>query len=731
MAQEPIQELKRTEQLKGGVQSGDFIGEFSAIARSTNQLGELGASIAQQSSLELNKQMGYEAGLNPKGNVFAGFGKSADAYKASYNASAQSTLGLEGHKALLKSQVEMQSLNRISQDNIHSYAERNSQMISDVLKNAPNDIKNNLRLQLNESLINSTAKLQVKLATQQHQDTVNEANSYNKTALVNIYESAFSGEDKTSKALVSQFIEHNERNKEGFIIRGDQLESLKSQAKITYWSGILNKDSNKMINENRFAELKSNLNDIKMEGLNESEQQSVKENVIKHIKFAQELKVNSQSELYSDMSLKIAGGTDYPDDWTNAKHELSPTNYNKLAKSKLLFSSKKNKHDSELIAASRDFKTTKLGSYSKDVITEVFNEAVNAKLKENPAMDEPTAKAEVAITAGTPIKSYVDSINRDILTGNSDLAASASATLKVFQSQNKGQLLNITEKAKAKLGLFDSFHDTGGVSAEEAYQKATESTNLDSNLLKSRNEEYAEYSSDNLSDTSSKAKKARNLFGLTNFPFGIGNTPLTQQNVMSREALTLHHNYFNLTGSIDVADKLTSDALAVKYQPTSINGGKEQSLMPITSKYENSPDWQRAIWSDASNDISQSFSIMKKQFDKGDVSYYYEFDKDSQSIPPKVIKHFRNKATQNFQLRIDTPAGGVTQNGNQYEITLQNNQASNLLFDLLPLAANGKYIYISNDNRINENFITQKRKDKNDLSKALNEMEFIDIALRN
>jgi len=566
MAQEKLPEFQRTEQLKGGVASGNFIGEFAAIAASTNQLGELGADIAQKASLELNEKMGYEAGQDPKGNVFAGFGKSADAYKASYNASAQSTLALQGHKALLDSQIEMLSLNRLSQENIDSYTKNNSEMISDLLQNAPDEIKGHLGLQLHESLINSSSKLQIKLANQEHKDSVAQANAYNNTTVAQIYDTAFSNNEnaiKSAKKLTEEFIQHNQSNREAFIIDDKQLASLTSQAKITLWSGILSKQAVDALNDpagEKIAPFLDELSTKNIEGLNLSEQQSVKEAVLKKVKFDQSLKNQNQQVIYQDKLQQVKNNTLTSDSYLDASVRLKPELFSKFKTAAFQQASKTQKKEERINATIKDINSSNFANYSPSEKNEAFRQLLDKHMKENPNQSKLDAVAGILSHSAGGIPEVTHSVNQSFLTGNADEVNSNVRLVDTIGTEHAANLPLTTKAAaimamyKAEVGAKD-INKTDQEVLDEVRRIVTSKTNDEVAAL---NEGYRQHIALSYPKISDKQGLVHNLFGLGGF-FGRESSQIFNFVGASKRALSLYEaNWKMFNGNSSLASVLTS-----------------------------------------------------------------------------------------------------------------------------------------------------------------------------
>ena len=71
-------------------------------------MSDIGSSIAQTASNTLAENLGYTAGLNPKGDLslpsFTEFDRN---FAKSYQAQAQATLGLQANKLLSDAHIEM------------------------------------------------------------------------------------------------------------------------------------------------------------------------------------------------------------------------------------------------------------------------------------------------------------------------------------------------------------------------------------------------------------------------------------------------------------------------------------------------------------------------------------------------------------------------------------------------------------------------------------------------
>lgn len=632
MAQEQLPEYQKSEQVKGGVASGDFIGEFAAIAASTNQLGELGADIAQKASMQLNEKMGYEAGLDPKGNVFAGFGKSAEAYKASYNASAQSTLALQGHKALLDSQVEMLSLNRLSQENIDQYTANNSEMISDLLQNAPNEIKGHLGLQLHESLINSSSKLQIKLANQQHKDTVAKANAYNNTTVAQIYDIAFSNNEnaiESAKKLTEEFISHNESNREAFIIDDKQLASLTSQAKISLWSGILSKQAVDALNDpsgEKIAPFLDSLSTQNIEGLNLSEQQSVKEAVLKKVKFDQSLKNQNQQVIYQDKLQQVKNGTLTSDSYLDASVRLKPELFSKFKTAAFNKAAKTQKKEERVNSAIKDINSSNFANYTPSEKNAAFNQLIEKQMKENPNQSKLDATADILSHSAGGVPEITHSVNQSFLTANADEVNSNIRLIDAIGPEHAANLpLGVREAAiktmyKAEVGAKD-INKTDQEVLDEVRRIITNKSNDEIAAL---NEGYRQHISLSYPKTSDKQGLVHTLFGLGGF-FGRDSTQIFNFVGSSKRALSLYEaNWKMFNGNSALTLTHTQEQLSQAYGDTTVNGEKSFQYLPVNKVMQIPEAATPVIQADIANQLEAQIAPTNEAFKKGNNEFYYE-----------------------------------------------------------------------------------------------------------
>ena len=214
--------LKSTEKLGGPGSAPNFGGAFNTMALTTDTFANLSSKIAMGASQGLAQKWGYEAGLNPTGNMLAPLTDFDKTFQNAYLNQSQNTLSLEANHLLIEGQNQISQSDRLSPDAIKSYSANMKEGLANIYKIAPDSIRGGLELQYESKLMSSEASLNNKLRSQNKSEAADKANAAAITNEQGVYEASMGGNFDTAKALSEVAIAQIKQSEAGGIITHTQ-----------------------------------------------------------------------------------------------------------------------------------------------------------------------------------------------------------------------------------------------------------------------------------------------------------------------------------------------------------------------------------------------------------------------------------------------------------------------------------------------------------------------------
>jgi hypothetical protein len=615
MATEDLKPLNRTTGLGSGVAVTDFHQSVNEFASSANTLGQMGSKMAQTASNAFSEKMGYESGANPTGNLFPSFTESGKHYEEAYKSSAQASLSTKLNSLLSEGQIELAKLPKLTPDAIKSFNENMPKGAQSIFDQAPDDVKVNLKKSFENSMIQINGSLNTKMLTRQKQASHDNQISYGNSKAIGIYDTAKSGQFKAAESELNSVIENNKRSLDAGIIDKKENDALNSQAVMSRNKGAYDNLYDVAISKGEGDDFLYNFSKNKPVELNYQQWEEVKSSLGKKIRVDKFLKESEQQSLISAFKIKDVLT---PDNVITLKDKLSDTQFYKFMYDYKVRSISRIKKEDSIQNTAKVWSDNKGFSALSNKEKSEGLAAITKNIQKNmvdpesgdPLYTEAQAERAAVKSAGGPIPSYVDGVEKQMLSGNGEqMTMSAEAYEDI--NRNHPNNLPLSTKAKATMLAFtDRLQKTGNadLAAQEANQIIS---HKNSEQLEFAAKMVADYGKVNFKTSAKVVAFAKNLNG-------INLNELQSQYEYSYEAKRRFNENLDLTMNESSAKKLTQEEMASLYGHTNVNGKKQLVKFPI-ERTVNMPETKSSaaiINSDIAAQLKSQYAETNRLYDE-------------------------------------------------------------------------------------------------------------------
>jgi hypothetical protein len=180
----------------------DFQGTLDKYGEATNWMSEVGSLVAQKSSDAIATKLGGELGKNPQGELGPSFTNFDKELAQSYAVQAQSTLGLQAHKLIMQSNLELAQQPRLSSEMIAKTQQSTFQGLEKIFSLAPESVRPHLEHQYGSIMINQNEHLVERMLREQKEDQRNNTILASETNAQNAYAFGLSGNIKAGESVI-------------------------------------------------------------------------------------------------------------------------------------------------------------------------------------------------------------------------------------------------------------------------------------------------------------------------------------------------------------------------------------------------------------------------------------------------------------------------------------------------------------------------------------------------
>jgi hypothetical protein len=662
MAQE-IQTLQPQERLSLMTQPQPFISAFESVAKSDTFIGDLGATMAQQASIQYNRNRGLEYGMNPQGDLLPSITQADQAFKEGYLAQSQNTLSLQANQMFNQAEEQLSKSYKLSQGQINEFQSQMSQGLDKIMSVAPTEVRTNLSFQYQRQLDNTASQYRSKLINQAKSDALDAMKVNDKLTDKNINDLATSGKAQDAKALYEGKIKQNLKQFNSGMMTRSEMEASNSSAKITYYQGIYNsqliqleqqtRNDSKESRDQRRGEFLSQFIDYnkRPKDLSADEWTTLGNNTLafqQHLNNMESIAVNYA---FSDLNLKAAQGTITNMDIQSVANMpgVSDTQMNDwLARFKATKAgeSRENSLTSQILSdySNRQVWAETTSDKAKD---NAYFSVVARQAQENPNAMPLQNEAYAASVAGGPVPAFNRVIENYSRSNNPQDMRAASNAYQVVARKEMGNLFGLSKDTTQRLEAFNAITRMNpGMSDDEALQRiriAENRTQDEKKLIQQNWIDQTQGAKGSLATFQSQKKEAKKLLGISGIftSSQMLNESSTTANIMS----ILKSNY-DFVGNYDEALEMTRESVKTIFGESKVNGENYTSMYPL-EKMANLDNSHFFFQRDIVEQLNQKFEQQKVAAQNGLSANYYRIkniDKYDLDIAP--LKPFAERVTQ-------------------------------------------------------------------------------------
>jgi hypothetical protein len=657
----------------------DFQGAVSNYAAATNWMSTMGSYVATKAANERAKQLGTELGKNPQGDVGIPLTEFDEVMQKSYDTQAQATLGLQASKLISDSNLEAASAPRMSSDLIAQTNKKITIGLQNIFKYAPADVRTNLEHQYGGMQISQVHDLGTRLIREQREDRKNNTDYAIQNNAEIAYTAGLKGDEKTGQTaiknsvnLVNSDVGANVRNKADAKERADTVRK-------SFESGKVIHDYEKAKAEGKEAEFTKSIADRKYK-INDVDYNAVTNNLLQYVNHQNNLRSEYESLKLAqyDVALKKDPSSFEANNLlSEIREQLSPLDYQRSVLKQLTALKQNDADQAETTLLKGGWSRAEVFSRAdQKVINKSFDDQVrNNVTNGNMQLDE--AESVVASQAAGPVPRFTNLLNTKLSSINpADIESGLRQMNYLYDAGKGGNLSGVKDEAKAMAGKYQALRRA--YPPQEAAKMAYES-------VYNRTPEQDKILKEKWSNFYQKTIKQNPLSYYSSLA-GFNSSDLSDPIGFQDQTNNLMQTYFDVThGDIEQAQEMVTRDIASTYGDTFVNGVRQVTYFPIEKIVElptndvrdevnashliqfkggNKSLRQMAlprvyssvglVQEDIIDHVSQKLSPIKKDYDEGHSSYYWEIE------PRASVEHsFKNKVSYDS-------AGGKIDNVTKY-----------------------------------------------------------------
>lgn len=460
---EPIQPQVKADAAVGNV---PYSATLNKVALENNALSEIGMQVAQAAANKNAENLGAEAGKNPNGDLPLPVLTEADKhYHDAYLSQSQNVMGLRLSELQSKANLEIANVYKLTPEIIDKYNQTLVDGGQEILKSAPEQIKNHLSVIYANNLLGNTEKLKTKLIDQQHDETRQVADLANTASVTTISNLGMQLNVGAAQLAYESHIANNKRLGSTGVWSPSKVQISDDSAKMAFYGSIFSghllearKEGGEAVGKylSRFEDIKNKPSD-----LTDSQWFSVGDSVLK-LEQHQNSLVNTQQQVaISDFKKDIVLGNPQKDKLLSLRDILSPVQFNDLEADFVTSELKKSntiKKNQEAIDAYQN--TRKYSSLTTEQVNHAWRNQVDGLNKLNNSQGL-TNETSAALSAGGVVPEYVETIRNMAWSDNPmdlDESYRAFQTMRDKRPQNIRTLGKETEDMFKVYGANLQFH---------------------------------------------------------------------------------------------------------------------------------------------------------------------------------------------------------------------------------------------------------------------------------
>lgn len=673
---EKLPEYKRTESIET-TNVPDFGSGYRGLAEVSNSLSVIGAKVAQTAAQAQAQRLGYQAGLDPKGDTLPPITDFDKGFVDAYHQQAQATLGLQAQKLIDDADTQLSGAGTLSPELIRQTHQEVAKGLDGILEQAPTAVKGTLQANFAASLQNQNHQYQNKMVSQQREDQRSLILTTAQQNAKNAHEQAANGNYDQAESLVKQ----NEKLLSSAVNSrlADRQEQQTSNATVrqSYLNGMFIHKAMQAEKEGKLPQFEKEFANTppKDLGMTNEEHAAAGQAIMNHMGELQNLRSQDTqirvAQFNNSVAKDVMGIT--PEQLQELQRNVTPLQYEQAQLTYIQGIKAFNKAQGDMQQVTAGWSDPgSFARFGEKAINKGFDTLVAKHQKQMQDAGIPTtvdeSEVQVAASAGGPIPVFKKSLENKLSSANPGQIESAAQQIHSLIEMGAGHALaGLSENARVMDAKYESLRDS-----MQPTDAAREATNLVYNQTPEMQKMNAQRWSNYLASQTKDIPVSDFALGVVGHEASdFINT--TTANMYASSILEKYSTYYQLSnGDANVAQKVTKRYVEENYGPTGINGAEHMTLHPIEKVLGyKSNDVVPYIQDDMVKFLNERFQPAKEMYAKKQSNEYWE------TVPPTKKAHGIFSSTyEPVKVKRHTRVGNTDKVDN-YEIVLQGNAFDN------------------------------------------------------
>lgn len=642
MANQPPPELpalQKQERLDVATTPASYAQSFDNMAMTPTMLGQIGSTVSQDASNALAQKWGYEAGLNPHGDVLPALTKADQVYQQAYLAQSSNTLSLQANSMLMKANEQLSSANQITPGMITEYQKEMLEGTQKILESAPTQVKESLGYQYGSQIQSTTHRLKLKLNSQNKEQALDHMNMVDKQTDTDIINKAMDGDIQGAKLLYESKLARNQQQRNSGMMSETQQFTSNESAKLSLFTA----QSNAMAIDARRAggdkldKYLASLADLKNKPaeLTYDQYNTMGNNTLRFMNHLDSLEQNERNDINTQLNSKLFAGTLSQQDIEEAKNSgvMKPSDINTLTAKWNRWQALHGSNQNQLLSTITGFSdTAAYASTSAKNQNKAFNTLTQSMKEKKPNAIPGTIEAEVASIAGGPNGAFFNQLTGLSRSAIPSEMEQASRMYSIVNSRSPENLHGLPQDTMDNIRAFDAFRELypGDVNTAAAMARNVMLPKTQ-DQKEANNAAWSEYRQQHLSTAPDRLAYAKSVLSANGLFFKPDVLSSTETSNHITKILERYTKLFN--GDIESAKKATQSAVDTIYGETHTNGVKEVARLPVEKFTWFGRKSTFFIQHDSINSLQTQFGEYRKAYDEGRSDFFYRVkDADNWSL---------------------------------------------------------------------------------------------------
>lgn len=444
MAQLP--EYQRSVKIEASNPPTGFGQAAASIASQTTTLGEIGAQMAQTGAMTFAREMGYNRGKNPSGELLPPITDFDKQYAQSYMMQANATLNLQATNLLKESQLQVNRGFKLTPESVSSVSENVTKGLQDIASLAPEPLRGEMQNSFALKAAEMSGNLQLRLEAQQKQEQKELFNLSQKNNVESIYNSNMSSDVNAAREQLDTLIAANQEKLNLGMITPSQADANIKSGRMAFYGSYYTQLASIADDNNQLDQFLRGFAEKKPDELTPEEHVAVGKQVVSYFSAMNALRTQNQSVRSQELTNAINSGEMTAEGLAAYQDDVTPLQYQQL-KGQLIKASKKQNNtllkQSEL---ANDWQNNAGNQYKykKQEINDFYNstkQALMANAERNgQPVNEDDAALQVASSTNFVIPAFVDETKGLLNSGNPEDAIRGATRLQRVEELERPSL---------------------------------------------------------------------------------------------------------------------------------------------------------------------------------------------------------------------------------------------------------------------------------------------------